>query len=211
MMLILETAVAYTTAIWADISAFAIWKSIASLLFIVFGGHEVAVYGLTALLIIDLITGTWVALRQGKFEGRIGRAKTAAKFFMYLLIIAAGRAVDYVLISENLQLFGGTIMTASLVYLALTELLSITQNATALGYPMHIPILRDVQRYMAQLQDKKAVKDAAREARTEARVDAATVAAQVAQAVPDAATVTVTSTEVTLKDPESGDPTNGRR
>jgi phage-related holin len=202
IMLTIESVIVYISAIWTDISALALWKILGSLLFLVFGGHEVAVYGLTALLIIDLITGTWVALRQGKFEGRIGRAKTAAKFFMYLLIISAGRAADYVLISEGLQLFGGTIMTASLVYLSLTELLSITQNATSLGYPMNIPILRDIQKYMSQLQDKKDDKEAAREARTEARVEAAQVAMQVAQSVPEAQTVTVMSTEVTLKEQE---------
>lgn len=136
----------------SDIASSAPVKALGSVIYVIVNGHESVFQALAALMVLDYITGVWCATVQGKYKGTTARKKTLVKFLVYTIIAAAAKSFDIVLEGERMNPFDTQMLSAALVYLAGTELLSIVQNFDGAGHPIRIPLLEKLREW---LQPKK--------------------------------------------------------
>jgi len=82
------------------------------------------------LILFDFITGIWSAHVLGENVESSKVFRTAWKFVLYFLVVSAGYFAELVI---GVDLF---ISKTIMIFLALTELISILENAVKGGYPM---------------------------------------------------------------------------
>lgn len=105
---------------------------VAGLLTLLIGGWRGVHTAFMVLLLVDLILGVWRAAKEHRLSPRVARNKTLAKLGLYWLLIIGAHQVDQVVPTDNFWA-----SEATLIYLALTEFLSILRNASAIyGRPI---------------------------------------------------------------------------
>lgn len=82
------------------------------------------------LIIFDFITGVWAAKVSGENIKSAKIFRTAWKFVLYFMVVSAGYFTEVVIGADIF--ISKTIM----IFLALTELISIFENTEKGGYPM---------------------------------------------------------------------------
>lgn len=108
--------------------------------------HTTAMLSLIALMVFDLITGTIAATFPGQ-EGISSRraAKTPLKFGVYLLLVSAAHLADA-------SVYTGIFLQETMIaFLALTELISILENAGKMG----IAVPKQLTEKLTKLRDSK--------------------------------------------------------
>jgi phage-related holin len=134
--------------LWLDLTSSAVWKGLIAAAYALFGDFQTAYTALFVLMVVDYITGVWAAKREGEYTGAQARSKTLAKFGVYALIAIAARAFDVVLVDVKLDILNAKMLAAALVYLAGTEILSVSQNLERVGHPIRIPLLEKLREYL---------------------------------------------------------------
>jgi len=94
----------------------------------IFDGEVEILYTLYSLIMIDTLTGVWVASRKNILSSR-GFYRVAVKTFIYFLMIVVGRLVD----KHTLIPLAAPMMDTFLVS---TEGFSILENVSELGFPV---------------------------------------------------------------------------
>ena len=114
-------------------------KAIVAFFFSIFAPAAPAVIGLFVLIGIDLIVGVIRAIKENRFSS--ARLRTGvSKFLLYPVTIMAVRLGE----QQLLYAFGKDIdyVTSFLIlYLAITELISVLETLSILGVPIPSPIL----------------------------------------------------------------------
>lgn len=88
---------------------------------------KLAMLSLIALMVFDLLTGTAVAWMKGNVSSRAA-VKTPFKFGIYLMLVSAAHLTD-------VAVFHGLYLEQTMIaFLALTELISIIENAGRAGF-----------------------------------------------------------------------------
>lgn len=108
----------------------------------IFAGVVQFIYGdwtalLTILLVLtvfDFISGLIAAYFEGGLKSRIGMVGIARKVFIFLMV-AVAHLIDLLLIESGLET-KALIMTMVIVFYAVNEILSITENAGRIGLPV---------------------------------------------------------------------------
>lgn len=89
---------------------------------------------LLALTIIDFISGLSAGFIEGELKSRIGLVGIARKVFIFMMV-AVAHLIDLLLIESGLET-KALIMTMVIVFYAVNEILSITENAGRIGLPV---------------------------------------------------------------------------
>lgn len=89
---------------------------------------------LVAFVLIDYVTGIISAYVNGELKSKIGMVGIARKVFIFTMV-AVAHLVDQLLIENGIE-SGQTVMTMTIVFYALNEFLSITENAGRIGLPV---------------------------------------------------------------------------
>lgn len=92
-----------------------------------FGAFDAAAIALCALMLIDLMTGLWVASRNNNLSSKISFHKTRTKIIGYFIVVSVGN-----LIGTVAPLLGFT-RTWAITYLAVSEGISIIENLSLVG------------------------------------------------------------------------------
>lgn len=97
---------------------------------------KVAMLSLLSLMVIDLVTGMIAAsMKHGPGISSRGAAKTPLKFGVYCMLVSAAHLTD-------MAVFGGIYLEQSMIaFLAVTELISIIENAGKMGFAVPQNIL----------------------------------------------------------------------
>ena len=106
----------------------------AGVLTLMFGEWSALLTILVALVVIDYITGMTAGALDGGLKSKTGWIGIARKVFIFA-IVAVAHLVDLLLIEsgfESTQL----VMTMVIVFYAVNEILSITENAGRIGLPV---------------------------------------------------------------------------
>lgn len=108
------------------------------------GGFDEMIYALTALMIIDYITGIVAACRTGKWDSSVGFVGLAKKAVI-LGVIALCNTVDIAMGTHLLR-------QAAICAYALNEAGSIIENIDRAGWGEHIPAF--IRNALARLKEK---------------------------------------------------------
>lgn len=96
----------------------------------VIGGFDSLIYALVALVIIDYITGVFLAICEKKVSSDIGFKGISKKVTIFALI-ALGNIIDTKIIGT-----GSTIRTMLIMFYISNEGISILENAAKMGLPL---------------------------------------------------------------------------
>lgn len=109
------------------------------------------VVGWVALMLLDYITGTCAARKNGTWSSRIAREGVWHKVGMVIVVmVAAGADLLISLVLDHLPLvelpfdFSGLVGPLVLAWYCITELGSITENAVLLGAPVPAWLVRSL-------------------------------------------------------------------
>lgn len=122
----------------------AIGAAIGLTLTIAIGGFDEMIYALTALMIIDYITGIVAACRTGKWDSSVGFVGLAKKAVI-LGVVALCNTVDIAMGTHLLR-------QATICAYALNEAGSIIENIDRAGWGEHIPAF--IRNALARLKEK---------------------------------------------------------
>jgi toxin secretion/phage lysis holin len=89
---------------------------------------------LLALTIIDFISGLAAGYIKGELKSKVGMIGIARKVFIFMMV-AVAHLIDLLLIESGLET-KALIMTMVIVFYAVNEILSITENAGRIGLPV---------------------------------------------------------------------------
>jgi toxin secretion/phage lysis holin len=89
---------------------------------------------LLALTIIDFISGLAAGYIEGGLKSKIGMVGIARKVFIFMMV-AVAHLIDLLLIESGMET-KALIMTMVIVFYAVNEILSITENAGRIGLPV---------------------------------------------------------------------------
>lgn len=118
----------------------AVVASCGTVLFVLIGDNGMAYQILFILVTIDFTTGLMLAIKEKKLNSRAS-AKSVRKLLIYmLLVIAAHQLTRYQPIMIWLEDF-------TVLFLAMTEMISIMENATGLGVPFPIWVKEKLKNY----------------------------------------------------------------
>lgn len=96
------------------------------------------------LILFDFVTGVW-ASKQAKIEIKSSKIfRTAWKFVLYFMVVSAGYFAELVI---GADLF---IAKTIMIFLALTELISIFENIELGGYPMPTLLIKKLKDLVAK-------------------------------------------------------------
>ena len=109
------------------------------------GGVDAFLFILTALVIIDYISGVLAAATEKKLSSAVG-LKGIAKKVMIFLLVAVGTMADKVLMPD-----AAMIRDAVMFFYIANEAISITENATRLG----LPLPKKLTKVLEQLKNKE--------------------------------------------------------
>lgn len=106
----------------------------AGLLTLLYGEWSALLTILVALVVIDFVTGMTAASLDGGLQSNRGMIGIARKVFIFAMV-AVAHLIDLLLVEsgfESTQL----VMTMVIVFYAINEILSITENAGRIGLPV---------------------------------------------------------------------------
>lgn len=106
----------------------------AGLLTLLYGEWSALLTILVALVVIDFVTGMTAASLDGGLQSNKGMIGIARKVFIFAMV-AVAHLIDLLLVEsgfESTQL----VMTMVIVFYAINEILSITENAGRIGLPV---------------------------------------------------------------------------
>jgi phage-related holin len=103
-----------------------------ALLVTLFGPWRDAYGALLIMLILDFITGVGAALKEHTASSAIARQKTVAKIVGYTVVLAATYQLERAVDGSPYQLGADFTLSAVLIYLIGTELLSLIENTERL-------------------------------------------------------------------------------
>jgi toxin secretion/phage lysis holin len=89
---------------------------------------------LLALTIIDYVSGIAASFAEGILKSKIGMIGIARKVFIFLMV-AVAHLIDLLLVESGME-SKALIMTMVIVFYAVNEILSITENAGRIGLPV---------------------------------------------------------------------------
>ena len=98
--------------------------------------------GLMLLIVLDYITGILASFQRNIPITSRKSARTLAKFFVFILAIAASHALERIIYGE-LYLISKVVIA----YLATNEFLSVVENFSYMGYKFPSKLLRRIKDY----------------------------------------------------------------
>jgi toxin secretion/phage lysis holin len=107
---------------------------LAGLVQFIYGDWTILLSILLTLSCIDYSTGMVAGYIEGELKSRIGMIGIARKVFIFLMV-AVAHLIDLLLIESGLET-KALIMTMVIVFYAVNEILSITENAGRIGLPV---------------------------------------------------------------------------
>ncbi|MCL2828378.1 MAG: phage holin family protein [Oscillospiraceae bacterium] len=96
----------------------------------VFGGFDYMFYALLTFMVLDYISGIFVAIKTKKLSSNIG-FRGIGKKVMILVMVAVGNLIDIAIIGS-----GHTCRTLVIAFYSANEAISILENASNLGLPL---------------------------------------------------------------------------
>ncbi|MET3657809.1 phage holin family protein [Sporosarcina psychrophila] len=106
----------------------------AGLLTLMFGEWSALLTILVALVAIDFATGMTAASLDGGLKSKIGMIGIARKVFIFAMV-AVAHLIDLLLVESGFE-STELVMTMVIVFYAVNEILSITENAGRIGLPV---------------------------------------------------------------------------
>lgn len=107
-----------------------------------YGGVE----ALSILCLLDIFFAFAVLHKQGLSINSRRLPEKAFDLFIYLLLIGTMH-----ILSTTSQLFGNVLVNMMIVWFSLTEVLSIMEHASALGYKVPVSLLKDLKKVRSEL------------------------------------------------------------
>ncbi len=111
-----------------------------------FGGWSALIQILVAFVVIDYVTGVLAAAYHGKLDSNIGLKGIAKKVFIFV-IVACGHFVDGAMGTNNI------VRDAAIYFYIANELISILENAGAIGLPVPDVLKNSIDRLKSKKQD----------------------------------------------------------
>lgn len=99
-----------------------------------YGDWTILLTILLVLSILDFISGIVAGFVEGELKSKIGMIGIARKVFIFLMV-AVAHLIDLLLIESGMET-KALIMTMVIVFYAVNEILSITENAGRIGLPV---------------------------------------------------------------------------
>lgn len=106
----------------------------AGLVQFLYGDWTVLLSILTTLSVFDYISGMAAGYAEGKLKSKVGMIGIARKVFIFLMV-AVAHLIDLMLIQSGLET-KAVVMTMTIVFYAVNEILSIIENAGRIGLPV---------------------------------------------------------------------------
>ncbi|QNK89456.1 phage holin family protein [Sporosarcina sp. resist] len=106
----------------------------AGLLTLMFGEWSALLTILVALVVIDFVTGMTAASLDGGLKSKNGMIGIARKVFIFAMV-AVAHLIDLLLVESGFE-STELVMTMVIVFYAVNEILSITENAGRIGLPV---------------------------------------------------------------------------
>ena len=130
-------------------------KSIASgVLYVImwlFGDINDAVIALLALMTLDVVLGLSAAIKHSDVSSDKLRGG-AVKFLLYFVLIIIANCVDKVIALVPLMSQVIQVKSYTMIYLAVTEGVSVLENLTSLGAPVPKVMLRRLRRFKQTME-----------------------------------------------------------
>ena len=111
----------------------------------VMGGFDGFLYALIVFVVIDYLTGVFVAIAQKKVSSEVGFKGIAKKVVIFFLVTVA-HMIDAYMIKN-----GSVVRTAVIFFYLSNEGISILENASALG----LPVPQKLQDVLEQLKKEE--------------------------------------------------------
>ncbi|KMM51416.1 holin [Bacillus glycinifermentans] len=108
-----------------------------------FGGWSILLTILSFLVIIDYGSGLAAAGVNGEMKSRVGFIGITRKVFIFV-IVAVAHMIDLLLIESGIEM-GFLVMTVTIVFYCINELISITENAGKMGVYVPEPITKAIE------------------------------------------------------------------
>lgn len=99
-----------------------------------YGDWTILLTILLVLSILDFISGIAAGFVEGSLKSKIGMIGIARKVFIFVMV-AVAHLIDLLLIESGLET-KALVMTMVIVFYAVNEILSITENAGRIGLPV---------------------------------------------------------------------------
>lgn len=126
---------------------------LAGLIQFLYGDWTTLLSVLLALVVIDFISGMTAGFIEGTLKSRVGLLGIARKVFIFLMV-AVSHLVDMLLIESGMET-KALVMTMVIVFYAVNEILSITENAGRIGLPVPEQIKNAIVVLKGKGDDKK--------------------------------------------------------
>ncbi|MCY8345054.1 phage holin family protein [Bacillus haynesii] len=107
-----------------------------------FGGWSVLLTILLVLVIVDYASGLVAAAVNGEVKSRVGMLGITRKVFIFVMVLVA-HMIDLLLIESGIEI-GFLVMTVTIVFYCINELISIGENAEKMGVPVSDPITKAI-------------------------------------------------------------------
>jgi len=107
-----------------------------------FGGWSVLLTILLVLVIVDYASGLVAAAVNGEVKSRVGMLGITRKVFIFVMVLVA-HMIDLLLIENGIEI-GFLVMTVTIVFYCINELISIGENAEKMGVPVSDPITKAI-------------------------------------------------------------------
>ncbi|ATH95185.1 phage holin family protein [Bacillus sonorensis] len=117
-----------------------------------FGGWSILLTILSFLVIIDYGSGLAAAGVNGEMKSRVGFIGITRKVFIFV-IVAVAHMIDLLLIESGIEM-GFLVMTVTIVFYCINELISITENAGKMGVYVPEPITKAIEILKQQNKSK---------------------------------------------------------
>ncbi|MER1249746.1 phage holin family protein [Bacillus sp. C10(2022)] len=117
-----------------------------------FGGWSVLLTILSVLVIIDYVSGLAAAGINGEMKSKIGYIGIARKVFVFV-IVGVAHMIDLLLIESGIEM-GFLVMTVTIAFYCINELISITENAGKMGVYVPEPITKAIEILKQQNETK---------------------------------------------------------
>ncbi|GGB41847.1 hypothetical protein GCM10011409_19220 [Lentibacillus populi] len=115
-----------------------------------FGGWSVSLLALVVFVVADYLTGIAASAYEGKLSSRIGFWGIGKKVFIFG-IVAVAHVIDLVLLDvAGIDEF---VMTATIYFYIVNELVSILENAGRLNLPIPGAIKKAINIFQGRLKD----------------------------------------------------------
>ncbi|USK54358.1 phage holin family protein [Cytobacillus solani] len=99
-----------------------------------YGDWTILLTILLVLSILDFISGMVAGFVEGNLKSKVGMIGIARKVFIFVMV-AVAHLIDLLLIESGLET-KALVMTMVIVFYAVNEILSITENAGRIGLPV---------------------------------------------------------------------------